>query len=253
MSTTLSIPNMRAIAFDASDELYGATTNGRLYRVNPANGDTTYIGSSGLIYSGLSFNPITGDLWASVRPPLTNRDKIYRVDKQTGLATLVGATGDNLITPSIAFNPLGILYGLKGTGSQVNTLIDIDTTTAAGTAVSSTGATNLFAITMRTDSLTTGVSENGIPAAPVAYALHQNYPNPFNPTTRISYDLPVSGKVKLIVFDVVGRQIATLVDDEQQAGFKSVEFRSNRFASGVYFYQLSSGTFVATKKMVVIK
>lgn len=99
----------------------------------------------------------------------------------------------------------------------------------------------------------TGVKGDKGADIPASYALHQNYPNPFNPTTRIVFDLPLGSHVKLAVFDVVGREIATLIDEEQQAGFKSVEFASNRFASGVYFYRLTAGAFVATRKMVVMK
>ena len=250
---TVLIPNLRAIAFSAADVFYAATTTGRLYSINLATGDTVFVGSSGLVYSGLSFNPTSGELWASVRPPLTNRDKIYKVNTSTGAATLVGGTGDNAITPSIAFNPLGVLYGLKGSSTQTNTLIGIDTATGAGTTVGSMGVTGLLAVTMRTDSLTTGVAESEVPTVPSAFALRQNYPNPFNPTTEIRYDIPVATHVKLVIFDVVGREIATLVDGVEEPGFRTVEFSSGRFASGVYFYRLTAGSFVATKKMIMMK
>ncbi len=249
----LSIPNLRAIAFNSSDVLFAATTAGRLYRINVNTGDTTFVGSSGLAYSGLSFNPTSGELWASVRTVLSNRDRIYKVNTTTGAATLIGGTGDNAITPSIAFDRLGVLYGLKGSAAQTNTLIRIDTTTAAGTTIGSTGIAGLLAIAMRTDSVLTGVEENPGPNVPAKYALHQNYPNPFNPVTQIRYDLPAAAHVKLTVFDVLGKEIATLVEEVQQPGYKSVQFNSNRFASGVYFYRLTAGSFVATKKMLVVK
>jgi hypothetical protein len=175
------------------------------------------------------------------------------VNTSTGAATLIGGTGDNAITPSIAFNPLGVLYGLKGSSTQTNTLIRIDTATGIGTTIGSMGTSGLLAITMRTDSLTTGVEENETPTFPSSFALHQNYPNPFNPTTEIRYDVPVATHVRLAVFDVIGREVATLVDEVEQPGYRSVQFASGRFASGVYFYRLTAGTFVATRKMIVMK
>jgi hypothetical protein len=252
MVRSIGLANMRAIAFAADNTLYGATTLGRLYRINPATGDTTFIGTSGLQYSGLSFHPVTGELWASVRPPLTNRDRIYKVSTTTGAATLVGATGDAAITPSITFNAAGALFGLKGSATQINTLISIDTTTAAGTVIGSMGVTGILAIAMRNDSLTSAVIDRSS-LVPFSYSLHQNYPNPFNPTTEIRYDLPAAGRVRLTVFDIAGREVAVLVDEEQQPGFKTVQFNAQRLASGVYFYRLATGTFVATKKMTIVK
>jgi hypothetical protein len=103
---------------------------------------------------------------------------------------------------------------------------------------------------------------------PKDFALHQNYPNPFNPRTVIGYQLPVSGDVTLKVFDVLGREVATLVDEYKEAGYHEVEFNSvsgignlpagrQGLASGIYFYQLSAtggvGSFIATKKMILLK
>jgi photosystem II stability/assembly factor-like uncharacterized protein len=251
---SIPLPNLRAIAFSRGDTLYGGTTSGRLYRISLASGDTTYIGTAPtLAYSAFSFSPSTGVLWASVRPPLVNRDKIYTVNTTTGAATLVGGIGDNAITPSITFGPTGVLYALKGVGTQTNTLLQVDSLTGVGTLIGSTGVQGLLAIAMRADSLVTGVVEDGKTGVPTSYALHQNYPNPFNPTTQIAYDLPVAGHVRLALFDVVGKEIAILVDEMEQPGYKTVVFDSSRFASGVYFYRLAAGTYAATRKMMVLK
>lgn len=94
----------------------------------------------------------------------------------------------------------------------------------------------------------------GIPAA---FGLGQNYPNPFNPTTTIGYDLPRDARVSLKVYDIMGQEVATLVDGNQTAGHRSVEFRPDRFASGTYIYRITivSGgtTFRDVKKMTVVK
>jgi hypothetical protein len=88
---------------------------------------------------------------------------------------------------------------------------------------------------------------------PKVFALEQNYPNPFNPSTVMSYQLPVASNVSLKVYDVLGREVATLVNGRQEAGRYSVSFNAASFASGVYFYRLQAGNFVQTKKMMLVK
>jgi hypothetical protein len=92
---------------------------------------------------------------------------------------------------------------------------------------------------------------------PTEFILEQNYPNPFNPNTVISYQLPVSSEVTLKVFDVLGNEIATLVDEYKPAGTYEAEFNTSSInyfpSSGVYFYQLRAGEYTAVKKMVLLK
>jgi hypothetical protein len=95
-------------------------------------------------------------------------------------------------------------------------------------------------------------------AQPKEFRLEQNYPNPFNPITRIRYSVPINVKgetsnVNLRVYDILGNEVATLVNEEKQAGYYEVEFNASKIASGVYVYRLSTGSFVATKKMMVLK
>src|ERR1041385_6903222 len=109
---------------------------------------------------------------------------------------------------------------------------------------------------MFSDSLeTTGATDAGKErtASPMAYSLWDAYPNPFNPSTTISYELPKATQVTLKIYDVFGREVTTLVDGMQYAGFKSVEWNAANVASGVYFYKLQAGNFSATKKLSVIK
>jgi hypothetical protein len=91
----------------------------------------------------------------------------------------------------------------------------------------------------------------------INYQLFQNYPNPFNPSTVISYYLPISSNVTLKVYDILGNEVATLVDEYKLAGKYEVEFKSTvgcrQLASGIYFYQLRSGSFVQMKKMILLK
>jgi hypothetical protein len=83
--------------------------------------------------------------------------------------------------------------------------------------------------------------------------LMQNYPNPFNPTTTINYQIPKQVHVTLKIFDVLGREVATLVNKSEEAGYKSVTFDANKLPSGVYFYRLQTDTFVQTNKMLLMK
>jgi hypothetical protein len=92
---------------------------------------------------------------------------------------------------------------------------------------------------------------------PKEYKLSQNYPNPFNPITKIDYDLPKDGKVKLVIYDILGREVKILLNNEvKQAGRYTIEFNGNTLASGIYFYQIQvegGKGFVSVKKMVLLK
>ena len=88
---------------------------------------------------------------------------------------------------------------------------------------------------------------------PLSFRLEQNYPNPFNPTTSIDYQLPTKSHVTLKVFDILGREIATLVNRVEEPGNKSVQFSAGNVASGMYFYRLQAGAFVESKKLLLLK
>ena len=88
---------------------------------------------------------------------------------------------------------------------------------------------------------------------PSDFELYQNYPNPFNPVTKISFELPNDAKVKLIVYDLLGREIKSIVNNHLMSGKYTFEFEGSSFVSGVYFYKLEAGTFSQTKKMLLIK
>ena len=85
------------------------------------------------------------------------------------------------------------------------------------------------------------------------YKLHQNFPNPFNPTTTIKYQIPELSIVTIKIYDVLGNEIASLINEEKPAGNFEVEFNGEGLPSGIYFYRLQAGNFVETKKMVLMK
>ncbi|MEP7146060.1 MAG: T9SS type A sorting domain-containing protein [bacterium] len=88
---------------------------------------------------------------------------------------------------------------------------------------------------------------------PSDYELSQNYPNPFNPATHINFDLPLDGKVSIKLFDISGKEVATIVNEVKTAGYYSINFNASSLSSGVYFYSISANNFTATKKMMVVK
>ncbi len=88
---------------------------------------------------------------------------------------------------------------------------------------------------------------------PKEFVLAQNYPNPFNPSTIIRYELPTTSDVSLKIFDMLGREVTTLVNTRQAAGTYEVNFNATGLASGVYFYRLQAGPFMQTKKMMLVK
>ncbi len=100
---------------------------------------------------------------------------------------------------------------------------------------------------------TTGMVMQNNVDLPKEYSLLQNYPNPFNPETKIRFNIPKLSNIKLIVYDITGRAIETIVNQELQPGRYEYKFRSENYASGVYFYKIQSGDFSQIKRMVLIK
>lgn len=113
-------------------------------------------------------------------------------------------------------------------------------------------------ITARVSNITTqltnlgilSVKETGIPAS---FSLSQNYPNPFNPSTTISFNLPERSQVQLKIFDIFGREVNTLVNEEKPAGYYNISFDASSLSSGTYLYRLSAGKFIQTKRMTLVK
>ncbi len=98
-----------------------------------------------------------------------------------------------------------------------------------------------------------GDDNSGNSIMPDKYDLFQNYPNPFNPTTTIKYSIPSESLVKIKIYDILGREVTVLVNEEKSAGNYTIQFNGNNFASGVYLYRIQAGNFVDTKKMILMK
>jgi hypothetical protein len=88
---------------------------------------------------------------------------------------------------------------------------------------------------------------------PKAFTLGQNYPNPFNPTTVITYQIPTASYVSLKVYDILGREVALLVNENQITGYYNITFNARNLPSGVYFYRMNAGNYTSVKKLVLMK
>jgi len=262
-AVTVPVANMRALTFGEDGTMYGGTTGGNLYELDPSTGAATLIGPApGVSYSGLTYSRSSGLLWASVRGVI-GRDRIYTVDPATGDTAFVGRTGDNADTPYLAFGPTGALYGLKGISPQENTLISVDTLTAVGTTIGLTGVSGLTSIVLRTDSVVTTVRPTPDAGIPASFGLAQNYPNPFNPTTEIFFGLPARSQVRLAIYDVLGREVRVLVDGTLPAGSHTATWDGRNGSgiaqsSGVYFYRMEAtggetGRFTEMRKMLLVR
>jgi hypothetical protein len=163
-----------------------------------------------------------------------------------------GANASNIFWQVAGQVTLGTTAQMKG-NILCQTQIAISTgATLNGRALAQTAVT-LNANTINSPAVTSVA--NGL--APQVFALSQNYPNPFNPSTKIEYSLGKAGMVSLKVYNVLGQEVATLVNDRQEAGSYTVSFNTNKgtlgLSSGVYIYRLQAGSFVSTRKLVLMK
>ncbi len=258
-------PTLQALAFDGVGNLFAAwSENGSLYQVDTTTSIATQIATTGESLSGLAFDPLTGVLWASTSG---NEDKILTINVTTGETTLIGLTGRGGPIEDIAFDINGNLYANKF-GEASDTLIAIDKTTGAGTIIGPVGFSAVFGMATRLDRVVVGIADeepvtSGLPRT---FSLAQNYPNPFNPSTTIQYDLAKAVHVKLVIYDILGRKVRTLVDENQVAGSRQITWdgRSDAgttVASGLYIYRIiagdpSSGSgqgFIKARKLMLIR
>ncbi len=188
--------------------------------------------------------------------------QLLHLGTSVALITNEGGSGDNFIhtllndsasTPissgtapfTGSFRPESPLAAVNGTNVNGAWTLRI-----SDGAAGDTGFLKAWCITLTYYTLVGGIQTVTIPNY---YSLAQNYPNPFNPTTKITYTLPKSGNVELKVYDVLGREVATLVNEVKQAGIYTVDFNASSLASGVYFYTMKSADFNAVKKMILVK
>jgi len=164
------------------------------------------------------------------------------------------ATSFNVIAPNGAFIALSVNGNILGTATSTGSrqTIPISGTLTTGQVMKVVVTKqNYYRYESNVNVGATGiVNANEIPKN---YSLSQNYPNPFNPVTKINYALPKDGFVKIKIYDVLSREVATLVSEVKQAGYYSVDFDATNYTSGIYFYKLEAGTFSEIRKMMLVK
>ncbi len=152
-------------------------------------------------------------------------------------------------TNNIRFEKIGSVKG-KGTTTEAQqySFKDADITTGKGKAYYRLKQIDFDGTSSYSEAIEVEYS-----IIPVEFSLSQNYPNPFNPTTTIKFGIPKETKVVLKVYDILGKEVATIVNEKMEPGYYKYEWNGVPFASGVYFYRLDAGSFVKIKKMVLIK
>lgn len=248
------------LAMNLSGHIFGMGSGERVYRstdhgetweergVLVAGAIAFAINSAGHIfaqspYGGVFRSTDDGDTWVQVNSGLSN----------TWFYTLtINSIGHIFVAGQ---DSVGVFLSTDNGDSwaTVNTgLTDPDVTALAvnpsGYVFAGTYASSVF----RSVEPTVGVKDRGNDM-PLTFALGQNFPNPFNPSTVIRYQLPVNSHVTLKVYDVLGKEVVTLVDEIKVAGYHDAAFDATRLSSGVYFYRIAAGSYMSVKKMLVVK
>jgi subtilisin-like proprotein convertase family protein len=225
---------------------------------NATNYDTLGVNTAGLITDvnitiGALTHAKTGDIEFSVKSPQGT---------EVVLASRRGGTGDNFINTVFndsasnpissgtapftgSFRPESPLSVFNGQNSFGNWIFRVNDNTA-----SDTGRVMNYCITIYYDNLVGLAGNNN---SPLSFSLEQNYPNPFNPNTSIKYYIAKQSFVRLVIYDISGREVAVLSNETKNPGTYEAIFNAGNLASGVYFYSIDAGDFKDTKKMVLIK
>ena len=167
----------------------------------------------------------------------------------TSLITLNGGVSGPLVTAPPNLNPFTPSAGQWATKKFA---LPAGTNKIKFTGLSQYG-NNLFLDNICVIGNTIGISNSLNESVPQSYNLSQNYPNPFNPTTKINFSVPKNGLVTLKIYDILGKEVMTLVNETVAAGNYDVSFNGSNLASGAYFYRIESGEFSAIKRMMLIK
>ena len=263
----LNLISADAMAFDQNDNLYAIGIEAlsfldlltyNLYTINPQTAAVSLIGDTGDAFTGMAFDPTDGSMWVSTGSDnsANTPDGIFTMDPVTAVATLVGTTGLGSSTPDIHFDANGNLFGTKGGGiNSANNLISINKSNGAGTVIGSIGFTSVSGLAFSPPDPNSVEQSDTIPNI---FSLEQNYPNPFNPSTTIRYQLPEATRVSLVIFNLLGQEVRTMIKAEQVAGDYSVTWDGidkfgKEVASGVYVYRLKAGEFTDVKKLALTR
>lgn len=178
----------------------------------------------------------TVDAWGTLKMPDGTVESVLRVRVENEFTSTV------MGSPQTTYNIFYEFISENGLYMEIN---------PANNSQPSSGVTDIEDASWHYGTGATGVKNNYEIAT--KFTLKQNYPNPFNPTTNIEYSIPKTSNVTLKVYDVLGNEVATLVDNKLSAGVYNVKFDGSNLSSGIYFYTLSSGNFLQTKKLMLVR
>ena len=199
--------------------------------------DTTIISLDGVPMTGSGVRHVTSfvvDAYGSMTIPGGTVHQTLRIRKVDSTFTTPAGTAAKVV---------GYIYLAKdGTLVQMN---------AAGEGAADSGTISIAHPVSWQSAVATSIGV--APSVSLAYSLGQNYPNPFNPSTEIPYSLPGNAHVTLAVFNILGQQVATLVDENQVAGKYTARFDGSSLASGLYFYRLQAGSFLQTRRLLLLR
>ena len=158
-----------------------------------------------------------------------------------------------VVVPALEYTTLDIPVerAEAGTPTYCRLVINIEAAWASGEGAAPTAASSFIIDDISFEGVLTSAS--GDDSSPKVFVLEQNYPNPFNPSTTIQYGLPARSHVTLAVFNMLGQEVATLVQGEQDAGNRSIVFDASGLSSGIYFYRITAGDFTDTKRFVLTR
>ncbi len=211
------------------------------YGTSFVNGTTGWAVGSNTTGNVIIKSTGSGFTWTAQTAPTT--EQLFGVSfAALDTGTAVGGTGSNIHTSN------GGTTWLSQTSGTTQILNGVSfANTSLGIAVGNSGT-----ILRTTNGGTTGIQQIGN-KIPDKYSLQQNYPNPFNPVTVIGYQIAVNSFVSLKIYNILGKEVATLVNENLKAGTYQVEWEGSNYASGVYYYTITAGDFADVKKMVLIK
>ncbi len=198
-------------------------------------------------WNGSSWSPLGAGFNAVVRAIESSGSSVYAGGDFTKTGILTVNQIARWDTSSLIWSPLG-----SGTNDRVFSLkfLGNDLFVGGRFLVAGDKASSILGLWNTSSTLSVGESGARVPAT---FSLSQNFPNPFNPSTAISYQLSAVSHVRLVVYDILGREVATLVNGRQDAGQHSVRWNASQCASGLYFCRLTAGQFVQTRKMLLMK
>ncbi|MCX8104239.1 MAG: T9SS type A sorting domain-containing protein [Ignavibacterium album] len=261
MSGFVSPGGILAVAIGGAGNIFVGNASG--YVLRSTNNGINWTGSEVAFGAGIRFLRQVGLKWFAA-----TTNGIYRSTNFGVSWELSGLEGNNVnfiaiksstdtLTLFASTNDSGVFFSTDNGTTWFSSnsglpIINITGIRSTGTYLyAGTGGEGLWRI--KINDLITNVDQGSYSTIPSEFNLSQNFPNPFNPSTKISWQSPVGSRQTLKVYDILGNEVATLVDEYREAGKYEIEFDSRTLSAGIYFYRLQADNFVQTKKMILIK